>query len=159
MFRRGEQKMMKLNKKRYYKNNRLQSRFCFDGLKTRNFFGSFSSNLILLAALFHSPFHLLQVFIFSVVSGLLCASPTSLCISIWLLFYNVSEQDTATIVSLFSDDNPFRRISASLSDTINQAHIPNNGDAENHDVGDKQKRQRNKEKNPVGGVGSFKLYS
>ncbi|KOM43276.1 hypothetical protein LR48_Vigan05g088000 [Vigna angularis] len=82
----------------------------------------------------------------------------SLCISIWLLFYNVPEQDTATTVSLFSDDNPFRRISAFLSDTINQAHIPNNGNAKNGDVGDEQKRQRNKEKNPVGGVGSFKLY-
>ncbi|WVZ00451.1 hypothetical protein V8G54_026520 [Vigna mungo] len=60
-------------------------------------------------------------------------------------------QDIATTVSLFSDDNSFRSIPASLSDTANQAQIPNKDDAENRDVGDEQKRQRNEEKNPVGG--------
>jgi len=65
------------------------------------------------------------------------------------LFGNAPEQGTATAASLFSDDNPFRRKPAPLSDTTNQAHIPNNGDAENRDAGDEKKRKRNKEKIPA----------
>ncbi|BAT99622.1 uncharacterized protein HKW66_Vig0153430 [Vigna angularis] len=62
------------------------------------------------------------------------------------LFGNAPEQGTATAASLFSDENPFRRKPVPLSDTTNQAHIPNNGNAENRDAGDEKKRKKNKEK-------------
>ncbi|CAJ1931122.1 unnamed protein product [Sphenostylis stenocarpa] len=69
------------------------------------------------------------------------------------LFGNAPEQATAAnptgAASLFSDDNPFRRKPAPLSDTTNHSHIPFNGDAENLDVGYEKKRKRNKEKSPV----------
>jgi len=64
------------------------------------------------------------------------------------LFGNAPEQGTAT-AALFSDDNPFRRKPASLSDTVNNAQIPYNGDAENRDAGDEKKRKRNREISPA----------
>jgi len=64
------------------------------------------------------------------------------------LFGNAPEQDTAA-ASLFSDDNPFRRKPAPLSDTTNHTHVPSNGDAENRDAGDEKKRKRNEEKSPA----------
>ncbi|TKY70031.1 RNA-binding protein 34 [Spatholobus suberectus] len=62
------------------------------------------------------------------------------------LFSNAPEQSTATAASLFSEDNPFRRKPAPLSDSTNSTRSPNSGGPVNLDSGDEKKRKRNKEK-------------
>nr|KYP38835.1 RNA-binding protein 34 [Cajanus cajan] len=63
------------------------------------------------------------------------------------LFSTAPEQSTAA--SLFSDDNPFRRKPAPLSDSTNHTESPNNVAPVNPDADEEKKRKRHKEKAPT----------
>ncbi|KAK7407148.1 hypothetical protein VNO78_08823 [Psophocarpus tetragonolobus] len=68
------------------------------------------------------------------------------------LFGTAPEQTTATsAVSLFSDDNPFRRKPVPFSDSTNHTHVPINS---NPDSVDENMRKRKKEKTPIPDLGS-----